>query len=728
MSNNKSQAEQTDGFYLNQCWVSVADNHIYFDQCSIKLEPKVVQVLACLAEQRGKVVDKAFLIEQVWKDRVVADDSLVRCISVLRKHFKNNQVLGVGIDTVAKKGYRLTVNESPESLAGRENQANEQPIAQPIPAKPFKWLILGLPVMAVVLLFLFKLSTFTDSPEPIQYQRTVLLASAERERYPELSADGFWLTYAQSTTSGMAIFVKSLSDRGVQQITSGEFYDHQPTFTADARQIVFARITATNQCEIRLISIIGGVDKKLADCASQGVYSMVWSPLEQSVYFVDKTSSIAKGQLQRLNIETGEQATIPLRAGLWKAAELARSDQQSEVDDLGADQLAVDSLGVDDLAISHSGTKLAVALSPLLGVEDIFVADIARLEFWKRLSFKQTKIHGMAFSADDQSLFLSSNRSGPFRLWQTSLANGATQLIDAAIPNVSEISISRGGKIALERWTESSQVQSVDWNTGLSTIVPSKNVNWGAQKSPVGPEIVFLSNRSGHAELWLQSGQSTSQLTHFNGPWLMSPSWSIDGQSIAFSSNQLAGAGIHIYQLETQQVVSIAGSENSSSPLWHPSNKQLYFLRQTQTGEAQSQVVTEVVKWDPVSEQTSVVKQMPAKALKFGHNGQWFFSRPNQPGIWQVEPDQPAVQLVDDLELVDWNNWAVSQDELYYIKRDPLHGSQLIKKRLDNLSLQQVMPIKQLLYFSGLQFEPTSNSIWLATIDGQDADIDLLTH
>jgi DNA-binding winged helix-turn-helix (wHTH) protein len=60
-------------------------NTVYRDGRVIRLEPKVVEVGACLAERAGEVVRKEELIRAVWPDTFVTDDVLTHAISELRK-------------------------------------------------------------------------------------------------------------------------------------------------------------------------------------------------------------------------------------------------------------------------------------------------------------------------------------------------------------------------------------------------------------------------------------------------------------------------------------------------------------------------------------------------------------------------------------------------------------------------------------------------------------------
>ena len=73
----------------------------------IRLEPKVMQVLVCLAAQAGQVVGKERLMQTVWPDTFVGDDVLTRSISELRRVFGDDTRNPRVIQTIPKSGYRL---------------------------------------------------------------------------------------------------------------------------------------------------------------------------------------------------------------------------------------------------------------------------------------------------------------------------------------------------------------------------------------------------------------------------------------------------------------------------------------------------------------------------------------------------------------------------------------------------------------------------------------------
>lgn len=82
-------------------------NSISGTEKTVRLEPKVMRVLVCLAENAGEVLPKDKLIQSVWPDAFVTDDVLTRSTSELRKVFKDEAREPRFIQTIPRSGYRL---------------------------------------------------------------------------------------------------------------------------------------------------------------------------------------------------------------------------------------------------------------------------------------------------------------------------------------------------------------------------------------------------------------------------------------------------------------------------------------------------------------------------------------------------------------------------------------------------------------------------------------------
>jgi len=74
---------------------------------TIKLEPKAMRLLMCLAERAGEVVSVEELLDRVWKDVVVSPDSVYSAVAALRRTLGDDPKTPKYIANVVRRGYRL---------------------------------------------------------------------------------------------------------------------------------------------------------------------------------------------------------------------------------------------------------------------------------------------------------------------------------------------------------------------------------------------------------------------------------------------------------------------------------------------------------------------------------------------------------------------------------------------------------------------------------------------
>jgi DNA-binding winged helix-turn-helix (wHTH) protein/Tfp pilus assembly protein PilF len=73
----------------------------------VRLEPKAVEALAFLIENRGRLVEKKELLDAVWKDAFVTENAMTRVIAQLRKALGDDSKEAKYIETVPTRGYRF---------------------------------------------------------------------------------------------------------------------------------------------------------------------------------------------------------------------------------------------------------------------------------------------------------------------------------------------------------------------------------------------------------------------------------------------------------------------------------------------------------------------------------------------------------------------------------------------------------------------------------------------
>jgi TolB-like protein/Tfp pilus assembly protein PilF len=92
------------------------------------LQPKVVDVLVCLAENAGELVERERILERVWR-RPTSEEVLTRCISELRSVLADDRDRPEYIQTVPKRGYRLLKPVTPHA------DGDGNPAAAPTPSE-----------------------------------------------------------------------------------------------------------------------------------------------------------------------------------------------------------------------------------------------------------------------------------------------------------------------------------------------------------------------------------------------------------------------------------------------------------------------------------------------------------------------------------------------------------------------------------------------------------------
>jgi TolB-like protein/DNA-binding winged helix-turn-helix (wHTH) protein len=111
--------------------VDPALDEISRDGATVKLEPRAMRVLLCLAENAGRVVSVDQLLAAVWKDVVVTPDSVYQAVAGLRRALGDTSKEPVYIANVLRRGYRLVASVTPWNDAAAATESNpEQPSAE----------------------------------------------------------------------------------------------------------------------------------------------------------------------------------------------------------------------------------------------------------------------------------------------------------------------------------------------------------------------------------------------------------------------------------------------------------------------------------------------------------------------------------------------------------------------------------------------------------------------
>jgi DNA-binding winged helix-turn-helix (wHTH) protein len=103
---------------IGELWFDLAERRLFHGQTEVTLRPKALDVFLYLVEHRGHLVSKSELIEAVWPNSFVTENSLTQCLTEVRR------VLGTRkrhmIKTFSRRGYLLEAEGSASSRAAAE--------------------------------------------------------------------------------------------------------------------------------------------------------------------------------------------------------------------------------------------------------------------------------------------------------------------------------------------------------------------------------------------------------------------------------------------------------------------------------------------------------------------------------------------------------------------------------------------------------------------------------
>jgi len=140
--------------------LSIQNKHQHKD-----LDSKVMQLLIYLMNHRERVVSRNELLDQLWKNQVVADDVLNVAMSSLRKALGDDFKTPLYIKTLPRKGYQLI--------------ASVKAVSSNSPSFKLSGLIAALIVLVIAIPFWFQFAPLADipdtTPDPNQPARLAVL-------------------------------------------------------------------------------------------------------------------------------------------------------------------------------------------------------------------------------------------------------------------------------------------------------------------------------------------------------------------------------------------------------------------------------------------------------------------------------------------------------------------------------------------------------------------------
>lgn len=575
-----------EGFALNLDRAS-----LLHDGQTVKLRPKSFETLRYLLENRGRLVTKDELIQAVWPDSFVTDDSLVQCLMDIRRALgRDSQNY---IKTVPRRGYIFdadVIEQGPGATGAVysdqveavrvviEAEKEEQDKDRDEPQNQLKTATrlmhrgkLGVAIAVGVALVIGSLYLFLQRAANAPSQAWVikpLTSLLGDEEGPTWSPDGSFIAYAHNASGDMDIFIRAAGGGDQIRLTKSTADDFLPRWSPDGRNLAFLsdRGSGTN---LYLIPPLGGTERKLVetyipylerfDDAWSALGALPWSPDGKELLF---------SRLQ----PTGEIA-------IWKIS-LATARET---------QLTFPPKGSDDVLASWSFDREWIAFARRQGgLGHLWLLPGNGGEPHLLLGDQYDNGH-LTWSADSRRLVFVSTRTGPMSLWEIELSSRRLRQLTTGPLDWYPVT-AKNGPLAYEEFSHETDLY---W-THLEGATEQRltfltRENFAPRFSPNGKKLVYHSNRTGNDEIWLLDLETKveQRLTDHPDSDVL-PDWSPDGREIVFLSRRAGEYRVWIMNADgraprglSSQAIPLSGASCTAlrmAPRWSPDGNSIGYL------------------------------------------------------------------------------------------------------------------------------------------------------
>jgi Tol biopolymer transport system component/DNA-binding winged helix-turn-helix (wHTH) protein len=713
MLNTEQKPATTEASVPNELWiggwrVDAQANELQQNGQVIRLEPRTMQTLLCLAENAGRLVTRDELLARAWPDCIVNDDSLSTAISKLRKAFADDSKEPKFIETVPKVGYRLI---APVAYRAATNGAPAAaPVATALPEaapQPRRyWLRVSIAAFVLLGLAAFLWQRRAPSPLPVSKTALPITSFPGLEISPAFSpgaGDRVAFAWRGAQQNNWDIYVQVVGAGNPLRLTEHPASEHNPAWSPDGRFVAFARFEK-GKCEIRKVPALGGAEVKLADCEFNEVPALAWSPDGRWLAWPDRANADEPFRIVLFELESSQKRVLTAPP--------------------------VGSLGDLDLAFAPDSQSLAFLRSPVPGVEDAWIVNLSGGEP-RRVTTDNVKVHGVDWTPDGRHLIYASNRGGLFSLWRSSIEGGEPQSLGVGGGNTDAPTVAPDGKrIAYELWQDEANIYRLDLkqpsDAQATKLLFSTRWDWNPAYSPDGARIAFVSDRRGSSEIWTadKDGGNLAQRTSFGGPLVTAPQWSPDGKQIVFDARVDGNADLWLLEQDNaapRRLTTQAAEE--TAPSFSRDGRWIYFG--SNAGGVWQVWKMPVAGGAPMQ----VTREGGLVARESTDGKQLYFTRREQSGLWMRPVEGGAeTQLLDNLNPVDRDNWLVTAEAIYFISRPTLEAPTLTRFDLVTHKATLLTKFNRFFFRSGLALSPAQSTLLFSRIDRWESDIMMIEH
>jgi Tol biopolymer transport system component/DNA-binding winged helix-turn-helix (wHTH) protein len=638
----------------------------------VSLEPRVTKVLVALHRSEGQPVSRDELIDLCWGGRVVTEGALNRCVAQLRKALDADA--RIRIETIPTVGYRLVVMPAVQVEAGRSRDAGsrEDPDARsdsasqferPAPPRvrmsnPTGWLLAAGSV-AVLLAIVSISAWWAISLRPARWAAVgfhPLTSTPDLESFPAISPGGEQIVYSMRPDAygPRDLYLRNVDQGTPVHLTSGGNDDYGAAWSPLGNRIAFVRSYDEGPCNLIVVPMPLGAERVVARCQTATQTRLSWLD-EHTLVFADQPR---QGELSRIR-------AVDVGTGVGR--------------DLTSPPLST--LGDAEPQASPDGRYVVFRRTLTFGADDLMLLDV-RSGQEQALVTDGWKAAGYVWSADSRNVFFSSNRGGDFGLWSVDLRVTESQrwvTLGLGTVSFSRMSSDRQNRLAVELTRSHTNLARVLPSGEIQPVTLGAGADFDPAAAPDGT-VAHVSNRGGSYEIWIATlGGQSVRLTSILGSYVSGPTWSPDGQTVAFVAVKSRKAEIYTISRDGSRLRQVTNDgAHKKDPVYDASGERLFYVERT---EGKWHLMQMALGNTDASAPQSVPGGEGWSTLHAGPDGSIFGQRQGEDRIRALDPTVLASSgvrfadnyLQDGPRIADIDVWTVGMQGIYIRRGRRVH-------------------------------------------------------
>jgi DNA-binding winged helix-turn-helix (wHTH) protein/Tol biopolymer transport system component len=519
----------------------------------VALSPKAFEILACLIQHHGRLVTKDALIEAVWPDTAITDNSLAqRLLEIRRALADDSQQI---VRTVARRGYVFAapVTSPVMEFPRQAGDTAAEPGLSAVPPAPPGWrglnrkalagVLAGLAVVAGGLLLARRLVP-REKPDLTYTQITNFTDSAVA---PALSPDGRMVAFYRSAQWFLTpdpIYVKLLPDGEPVQISGDPRPKYGLAFSPDGSRIAYT----VGGWNTYTVSPLGGESRLLlSNAAGLGWLDkrlLLFSEIRTGLHMGIVTATESRSEYRRIYFPQDERRmahySYPSPDRKWVLV------------------VEMDPVWQPCRVVPMDGSSLGRPVGP------------------------QGKCTSAAWSPDGKWMYLGVEVDGNQHLWRQRFPSGEPEQITSGPTDEAGIAVAPDGRSLITSigmrlgavWIHDAQGErSISSEGYVPTVEASGLFGTRPAFSQNGKQLYYLNRDSPGApiELWqkdLESGKSERLLP---GMSILEYDVSRDGKEVVFSTQPTGSASqLWLAPLNRSAPPRLIASSGEASPHFGP--------------------------------------------------------------------------------------------------------------------------------------------------------------